>query len=126
MAVSRESLETAYDQSAVLRFPTASVRRRAAAQRRGRAIRRTAAGGALAATLFLVLLGGGGGGAGTAEASRSQAPRAVVVRSGQTVWDLAERYAPPSMDPRVYVDRVLQLNHLKSAPAAGVRIRLPH
>jgi hypothetical protein len=24
------------------------------------------------------------------------------------------------------VDRVLQLNHLKSAPAAGVRIRLPH
>ena len=125
MAVSRQSLETAYDQSVVLRFPTATVRRRAAAQRRGRAIRRTAASSAVAATLLLVLLGGGGG-PGTAEASHSQAPRAVVVRSGQTVWDLAERYAPPSMDPRVYVDGVLQLNHLEGAPAAGVRIRLPH
>jgi hypothetical protein len=41
------------------------------------------------------------------------------------VWDIAERYAPPSIDPRAYMDEILQLNHLRTVPAAGVRIRLP-
>jgi hypothetical protein len=47
------------------------------------------------------------------------------MRSGQTLWDLAERYAPTSTDPRAYVDQVLELNHLSGVPAAGVRVRLP-
>jgi hypothetical protein len=78
---------------------------------------------ALLGTMALVLLGGGGDS--TAQASHSQAPRAVVIRSGQTLWDLALRYAPRSMDPRDYVATMLQLNHLAGPPEAGVRLRLP-
>jgi hypothetical protein len=122
MALSEEMMQAEDHRGQVLRFPTATVRRRAAARRRTLALRRAAVGGALATTLVLVLLGSGGG---TAEAAHSGTPRAVVLRSGQTVWDLAERYAPPSMDPRAFVDQVLELNHLEGAPGAGVRIRLP-
>jgi hypothetical protein len=121
MALSEEMMQ-AEDHAVVLRFPTATVRRRAAARRRTLALRRASVAGALAATLVLVLLGSGGG---TAEAAHSGTPRAVVLRSGQTVWDLAERFAPASMDPRAFVDQVLELNHLEGAPGAGVRIRLP-
>jgi hypothetical protein len=95
--------------------------RRAAARRRV-AFRRALLAAALFAILILVLLGGGGG---TAEASHARGPRAVVMRSGQTIWDLARRYAPSTMDPRDYVDRVLEINHLGGVPGAGVRIRLP-
>jgi hypothetical protein len=69
----------------------------------------------------MTLIGGG-----TAPASKSSAPRAVVVRPGQTLWDLADRYAPEGVDPRAYVDAVVQINHLEGRPpAAGERIRLP-
>jgi hypothetical protein len=110
----------------VLRFPSYALRRRAAARRRALALRRTAAALALLAVLVLVLLGGGGG-SGTASAGSAPAlgPHAVVIRPGQTIWDLAERYAPATMDPRAYVDQVLDMNHLSGAPAAGMSIRLP-
>lgn len=121
MAVSEDRFQGDYD-TVVLRFPTATVRRRVAARRRNLMLRRAAAAAALAATLVLALLGSGGG---TAQAIRSHAPEAVVVRPGQTLWDIASRYAPASTDPRAYVDEVLALNHLSSPPAAGVRIRLP-
>jgi hypothetical protein len=85
-------------------------------------LRRAAAASALAATLVLVLLGSGGG---TAQAIRGNSPHAVVLRPGQTIWDIATRYAPASTDPRAYVDQVLELNHLNGPPAGGVRIRLP-
>ena len=110
----------------VLRFPHAALRRRAAARRRALALRRTAAAVALLAVLVLVLLGGSGGsGTATAGSTPNSGPHAVVMRPGQTVWDLAERYAPATMDPRAYVDQVLDINHLTGMPAAGVRIRLP-
>jgi Tfp pilus assembly protein FimV len=121
MAVSEDRFQADYD-TVVLRFPTATVRRRVAARRRNLMLRRAAAASALAATLVLVLLGSGGG---TAQAVNIQSPRAVVVRPGQTLWDIATRYAPASIDPRAYVDEVLELNHLTTPPAGGVRIRLP-
>lgn len=110
-------------QGVVLQFPLVGARRRAAALRRARARRRAGMACALAATLALVLLGGGGG---TAQASRSDAPRAVVVKPGETVWDLARRYGPTSMDPRAYVDEVVELNDLQGGVSAGQRIALPH
>jgi hypothetical protein len=87
-------------------------------------VHRTLVAGALVAVLLLVLLGGSGG-TGTAHASHSRGPQAVVVRSGQTLWDLARRYAPADMDPRAYVDTIVGINHLSGMPAAGTRIRLP-
>jgi nucleoid-associated protein YgaU len=123
MAARAQGLDTRYDRGVMLAFPTATIRRRAAARRRAMALRRAGVASTLAATCILALMGSGGG---TAQASHpSSAPTAVVVRSGQTVWDLAHRYAPASTDPRVYVDRVLALNHLSGPPAAGVRLRLP-
>jgi Tfp pilus assembly protein FimV len=121
MALRQQSLEKGHD-TVVLRFPTAAVRRRVAARRRTLVLRRAAAACALAATLILVLLGSGGG---TAQAIHVRSPRAVVVRHGQTLWDIASRYAPASIDPRAYMDEVLELNHLTTPPAGGVRIRLP-
>lgn len=123
MAVTAEGLDGTHEVGVVVRFPTAMVRRRAAARRRVIAVRRAGAAGAVVVTCILVLLGSGGG---TAHASHpNSAPRAVVIRSGQTIWDLAERYAPASSDPRTYVDQVLALNHLSAPPGAGVRVRLP-
>jgi hypothetical protein len=87
-------------------------------------LHRTLVAGALLAVLLLVLLGGSGG-TGTAQASHSGGRHAVVIRSGQTLWDLARRYAPGDMDPRAYVDTIVQLNHLTGMPAAGTKIRLP-
>jgi hypothetical protein len=123
MSARAQSFETDFDQGVVLPFPTSPIRRRAAARRRAVALRRAGVASTLAATCVLALMGSGGG---TAQASHpSTAPRAVVLRSGRTVWDLADRYAPASSDPRAYVARVLALNHLSAPPSAGVRLRLP-
>jgi LysM domain len=48
------------------------------------------------------------------------------VEPGQTLWDLADRYAPDGTDLRAYVDAVVGLNDLGTrAPVAGERIKLP-
>jgi hypothetical protein len=117
MALRREELETR-GEATVYSFPTARVRARAKAQ-----VRRRRAGLALVslAVIAMTLIGGG-----TAPASKSSAPRAVVVRPGQTLWDLADRYAPEGVDPRSYVDAVVRLNDLGGRPlAVGERVRLP-
>jgi LysM domain len=62
---------------------------------------------------------------GTAPASRPGAPRAVVVHSGDTLWGIAERYAPDGIDKRAYVDALADLNELSGVPRAGQRIVLP-
>jgi hypothetical protein len=117
MALRREDLESR-GEATVYSFPTARVRARAKAQ-----VRRRRAGLALVslAVIAMTLMGGG-----AAPASKPSAPPAVVVRPGQTLWDLAERYAPEGVDPRSYVDAVVQLNDLGGQPlAAGQRLRLP-
>ncbi len=62
---------------------------------------------------------------GPAPAPRRPAPRAVTLRPGETLWQLAERHAPTGSDPRVYVADLVALNRLDGAPLAGQRIRLP-
>lgn len=53
------------------------------------------------------------------------APTAVTLAPGDTLWEVAARYAPPAIDPRAYVDELIALNRLQGAPLAGQRIRLP-
>jgi hypothetical protein len=90
-------------------------------RRRSAVVRRRAALASMCgAIVILTLLGGG-----TAPASKPGAPRAVIVRSGQTLWGLAERYAPEGFDARAYVDAVVTLNHLSGPPVVGQRLRLP-
>jgi Tfp pilus assembly protein FimV len=84
-------------------------------------IRRRLALGLVAASVGVATLFGGG----TGVASRPGAPRAVVVESGQTVWDIARAHAPAGIDTRAYVDAVVELNDLDGAPEAGQRLRLP-
>jgi LysM repeat protein len=49
----------------------------------------------------------------------------VSVRSGDTLWTMAETYAPNS-DPREWIDKVVSLNNLSSIDlVAGQRIAVP-
>ena len=122
---------TARSDAIVYKFPTEQVRRaaayeRARARRRHRAqIRRHRAGLALVALGTVVVSIFATGPDGSAPASTPGAPRAVVVQPGQTLWGVAERYAPDGIDPRAYVDALSRLNELDGALMAGARIRLP-
>jgi hypothetical protein len=126
MAVRCEEMQEVTVEAApgrVVRFPSERVRARARSQRRAEIRRRR-----LTLALFPVLVFGfilASGPGGTSVASRSGAPESVVLEAGDTVWDLASRYAPESVDPRAYVDTVLELNDVSGAPAAGARLRLP-
>ena len=112
-------------------FPTEQVRRaaareRALARRRHRAqIRRHRAAVALTAVAIVTISIFASGPDGSAPASTPKAPKAVVVQPGQTLWDIAERYASDGIDPRAYVDAIGELNELEGPLMAGVRIRLP-
>ena len=123
MAIRQEELCPA--QEAVLyRFPpqrAALVR----ARRRRMEIRRRRAGlaGVLLVMTCAFLLATGP--SGSAPASRTGAPRAVTVHAGDTLWGLAERYAPEGVDPRAYVDLLEEANELSGGLRAGMRIRLP-
>jgi LysM domain len=64
-------------------------------------------------------------GVGTTPASRPGAPRAVVVRAGDTLWEVAARWAPDGIDRRAYVDALIELNDLSGMPVAGQMILLP-
>jgi len=129
VALRREDLSGGRD-AVVYRFPSERVevreqRRRLAARRRRLVARRrrlALAGVTIVMSCGLLLATGPSG---TATASRDDAPRAVVMRSGDSLWDLAERYAPEGIDPRAYVDAVLSLNGMSGSPEAGQRVRLP-
>ena len=124
MAIREEELDPRTAEAVVYRFPTAAVRRRAAAQRRAAIRRRRSA----LAGIFLVFLVGSmlaGGQESIAPASSPSAPEAVVLAPGDTLWDVAERYAPEGTDPRAYVDLLLAANDISGAPSAGARIVLP-
>ena len=115
----------------VYKFPTEQVRRaaayeRARERRRHRAqIRRRRAGLAVVALGTVVVSTFASGPDGSAPASAPGAPQVIVIQPGQTLWDVAERYAPESIDPRAYVDALEQLNQLDGSVMAGARIRLP-
>jgi hypothetical protein len=66
-----------------------------------------------------------GGVGNSAPASIDGAPRSVRLATGETLWDVAARYAPGSIDTRAYVDELIELNGLAGAPSAGAKIKLP-
>lgn len=120
MAVRREDLN---NESAVLyAFPLERVEpSRRAARRRARR-RRTA--GLATIVVALGLLISGPGGSAAADGPR-RAPRAIVVQAGDTLWAIAERYAPEGADPRAYVGTLIALNGLDGGLVAGERLELP-
>lgn len=61
----------------------------------------------------------------SAPTSRGSAPPAVTLAHGETLWELAVRYAPSDIDRRAYVDELVALNRLEGPPLAGQRIHLP-
>ena len=123
MAIARDELVDGPG-AIVLPFPNRAVRpRRRSAPRRAVARRRLVVGVmVLLLTAALILATGPEG---VAPASRAGAPARVTVGAGETVWDLAERYAPHGIDRRAYVDAILELNGLQGAPLAGERLKLP-
>jgi hypothetical protein len=123
MAVRSEEL--VFEASAVVyRFPTARVRARVARRRRAEIKRRRLALALVTTGMVLVTLVATGP-AGVAPASRAGAPASVRIAPGDTLWDLATLYAPPGVDPRAYVDAILEVNGLETMPAAGSTIELP-
>lgn len=123
MAIRQEELYPA-QQAVLYRFPpqrAAAVR----ARRRRMEVRRhrAAVAGVLLVMVCAFMLATGP--SGSAPASRSDAPRAVTIRSGDTLWGLAERYAPAGVDPRAYVDLLEDTNDLSGGLVAGMRLRLP-
>jgi LysM domain len=80
----------------------------------------------LAALVLLVV--GMSVGQGSSQASDHgavRAPHTVTVQAGETLWMLAERIAP-SMDPRLVVAQIEQLNHLAGPQVmAGQQLRVP-
>lgn len=118
MAVRQEELYAA--PGVVLRFPTGAVRARA---RRHFMLRRLGliVVGILVLAIFMVATGPGG----SAVASRRGSPRAVVVAPGDTLWEIAERYAQPGVDRRAYVDAVVRINGIEGAVQAGEHLELP-
>ena len=117
MAVRSEEL--IYGRDAVIyRFPRVRPRRA-----RAEVIRRRAALVAVGVIVVIAALFGTGP-RGIAPASPS-GPRTVVLRSGQTLWDVAERFAPVGVDPRAYLDALVASNGGSVSVVAGTRLRLP-
>lgn len=122
MAIRSEDLAPGGRDALIYRFPrhhAAIARRRRMQVRR----RRAALAGILVVMIATFLLATGP--SGSAPAGSARAPRAVTVRDGDTLWGLAQRYAPAGVDPRAYVDLLEELNGLDGAIASGMRVRLP-
>jgi Tfp pilus assembly protein FimV len=111
-------------QAAVYRFPTAELRRRAGSRARVARRRRTVA---VAACLCVAgaSLWARGSPAAPPALTRPGAPASILVRPGDTVWDVAGRSARAGVDTRAYVDAVVRLNEIRGPLPAGTRLRLP-
>jgi hypothetical protein len=111
----------------VVAFPTARVRARASRQARHARMmarrRRTVGAVTVASILFAGIFATGP--AGSSSASPNRATHRIVVHQGDTLWSLAERFAPSGTDPRAYVDEIVALNGLDGGLIEGARIRLP-
>lgn len=124
VAIRRQDLIVVPSEGEVVSFPTARVRARAARQKAlARTRRRMGVALLLVIVTAAVLLAGGAGR--SASLSGDGAPRAVTVAPGETMWEIAGRYASEGTDRRAYVDELVRLNKLSGALQAGMRLRLP-
>jgi hypothetical protein len=122
MAVRQEELQ-GQAPGIVLRFPAERAAARLRRQRLIEGRRRLALLIAALAIVLGVVLGGGGGG--VAVASKTGAPRTVVLQPGDTLWSVATQYAPDGVDPRAYVDALERINGLEGGARAGTQLTLP-
>jgi hypothetical protein len=106
----------------IYRFP---IERARAGSVRAVRLRRSVAIGLLALGLAGLLAGDSSGGV-AADERPSRATRTLIVRPGDSLWDVAAAHAPEGTDPRAYVDALVELNDLDGgAVPAGARLRLP-
>ena len=116
-----QAVEAAGAQAVVVELPVGGLGRDRAAA--GRFIRRRVVAAAVVGASIVGLVAVGA--PESTVVSRPGAPASVTVQPGQTLWDLAERYAPIGTDPRAWSDRVARLNHLQQGPLSGSKLRLP-
>ena len=122
MAVRREEFDGRG--AVVYRFPATAAARARRARRREVLRHRLLVLAIVTVAVVAFLLATGP--RGRAPASRSRAPASVVVRPGDSAWDIADRYAPEGVDTRAYVDALYEINGLEGTLPAGARIRLPN
>lgn len=106
----------------VYRFPSQMMRARAAHRRM--VARRRMTLGVVTVVMALGFLMASGP-QGTAAASKVGAPKAVAIHQGDTLWGIAARFAPGSVDPRAYVDALETLNSLSGPIHPGMHLKLP-
>lgn len=104
----------------VYRFPLERVRRPQRVEARRRRV---------ALGVATVLLAGGmllaTGPEGVSSAGPKAGRKGVVVASGDTLWGIAEAYAPPGADLRIYIANLSELNGLDGPIHPGMRLKLP-
>jgi nucleoid-associated protein YgaU len=89
-------------------------------------VRRRRVGAVLVALGVAVGLGGPVlGGAVTADAPRLVSVHPYTVRSGDTVWAIAQRLSPAGADPRPLVDAILRENQAGPGLTPGEVISIP-
>ncbi|MGH3467035.1 MAG: LysM peptidoglycan-binding domain-containing protein, partial [Thermocrispum sp.] len=92
------------------------------AQQRWRLLLMTAAAVCVAVVALGAVIGGLAGGMATEVPQRTAV---VAVAPGETLWDVAAKYAPES-DPRAVVDRIEELNGVIAADVtAGYALTVP-
>ncbi len=123
MAIRQEDLMSQRD-AVVLSFPGRDLRATLARRRRMQVRRRRSSLVAVVVVLtglFLLATGPGG----SSPASAPGTPRAITIHHGDTLWGVAEEYAPEGVDLRAYVDLLEDLNDVEGGLSVGMRLELP-